>query len=56
VVARTDVRLRALLSARFLPVVLGYAPSAREAASGVEERLNRYDPGRPSDDPPVVHP
>jgi MFS family permease len=56
VVARSDVRLRALLSARFLPVVLGYAPSAREAASGVEERLNRYDPERPSDDPPVVHP
>lgn len=56
VVARTDVRLRALLTERFLPVVLGYAPSAREAASGVEERLNRYDPERPSDDPPVVHP
>lgn len=56
VVARTDARLRALLTERFLPVVLGYAPSAREAASGVEERLNRYDPERPSDDPPVVHP
>lgn len=56
VVARTDVRLRALLTERFLPVVLGYAPSAREAASGVEERLNRYDPERPPDDPPVVHP
>jgi MFS family permease len=56
VVARTDVRLRALLTERFLSVVLGYAPSAREAASGVEERLNRYDPGGPSDDPPVVHP
>ncbi len=56
VVARTDVRLRALLTERFLSVVLGYAPSAREAASGVEERLNRYDPGRPSDDPPVIHP
>jgi MFS family permease len=54
--ARTDVRLRALLQDRFLAVVLGYAPSAREAASGVAERLDHYDPERPSDDPPVVRP
>ena len=42
--ARSDVRLRALRSDRFLPVVLGYTPSAREAALGVEEMLDRFDP------------
>jgi MFS family permease len=56
VVARTDVRLRALLSTRFLPVVLGFTPSAREAAQGVDEMLDRFDPEQPSIDPPASHP
>ncbi|GAA2031855.1 hypothetical protein GCM10009740_22280 [Terrabacter terrae] len=55
VVALSDVRLRALLSNRFLPVVLGFTPSAREAALGVEEMLGRFDPGQPPIDPPAPH-
>jgi MFS family permease len=45
VVARSDVRLRALGSEHFLAVVMGYVPSAREATSGVARLLDRYDPG-----------
>ena len=56
VVARSDVRLRALLSDRFLPVVLGFTPSAREAALGVDQMLDRFDPERPPIDPPANHP
>ncbi len=51
VVARTDVRLRALGSGHFLAVVMGYTPSAREAATGVSQLLDRYDPDRPAADP-----
>lgn len=51
VVARTDVRLRALLSDRFLPVVLGFTPSAREAAIGVGVLLDRFAPEDPDADP-----
>ena len=46
VVARNDVRLRALPSDRFLPVVLGFTPSAREAAAGVDRLLDRLRPRR----------
>ena len=46
VVARTDLRLRALGSDHFLSVVLGYTPSAREASVGVDQLLDRYDPDR----------
>jgi MFS family permease len=46
VVARTDVRLRALGSQHFLTAVLGYTPSAQEATTGVSRLLERYDPGR----------
>ena len=56
VVARSDVRLGALLSDRFLPVVLGFTPSAREAALGVDQMLDRFDPERPPIDPPANHP
>ena len=56
VVARTDARLRALASSHFLGVVLGYTPSAREAALGVDRLLDRYDPDRPAADPPSSHP
>jgi len=51
VVARTDVRLRALGSGHFLAVVMGYTPSAQEAATGVSQLLDRYDPDRPAADP-----
>ncbi|WP_067440354.1 MFS transporter [Nocardioides jensenii] len=51
VVATTDVRLRGLLSDRFLPVVLGFTPSAREAAVGVEGMLDRFTPKDPPADP-----
>ncbi len=44
VLARTPLRLHALRSDRFLPVVVGYTPSAREAAVGVEELLRRWSP------------
>ena len=56
VVARGDVRLRALRSDRFLPVVLGYTPSAREAARGVDALLDRYDPRAPVRNPPTSGP
>lgn len=44
VVARTDARLRALDRDHFLAVVMGYTPSAQEAATGVTRLLDRYDP------------
>jgi MFS family permease len=52
VIALSDARLRALPSDRFLPVVLGYTPSAREAASGVDVMLERFSPTARSLDPP----
>ena len=51
-----DVRLSALRSDRFLSVVLGFTSSAREAALGVEARLERFDPERPTHDPPAHQP
>lgn len=52
VVARSDLRLQALGSDRFLPVVLGYTPSAQEAAAVVDDRLERYEPKEPFEEPP----
>jgi MFS family permease len=52
VVARDDVRLCALRSAHVLPVVLGFTPSAREAATRVDLLLDRYAPEEPPLDPP----
>jgi MFS family permease len=52
VVARTDVRLRVLLADRFLPVVLGFTPSARESAIGVDQLLDRFAPKDPQTEPP----
>ena len=49
VVARTDVRLRACARTASSPVVLGYTPSAREAATGVDRLLDRYAPGEPGE-------
>jgi CRP-like cAMP-binding protein len=54
VVARTDVKLRALRSDRFLPVVLGFTPSARESAIGVDQLLDRFTPKDPQTEPPPI--
>jgi MFS family permease len=52
--AVTDLRLRTLRSDHFLPAVLGYTPSAREAGTVVDAMLHRWsphdDPG-PHDEP-----
>lgn len=53
VVARSDLRLQALASDRFLPVVLGYTPSAVQASATVDGILAQYDPDDPSGDPPT---
>jgi MFS family permease len=46
--ATSELRLRALHSDQFLPVVLGYTPSAHEAGAAVNSMLARFKPG---DDP-----
>jgi MFS family permease len=50
--ATSELRLKTLGSDHFLPVVLGYTPSAREAGVVVETMLDRFspreDPERPS--------
>ncbi len=48
--AATELKLYALRCNRFLPVVTGYPPSAREAGSSVESMLDRFRPGGPTDD------
>ncbi|HYO32007.1 MAG TPA: MFS transporter [Nocardioidaceae bacterium] len=50
--ATSDLRLKALRSDRFLPVVLGYTPSAREAAVVVDSMLDRFTPGGDLKQPP----
>ncbi|NEK60322.1 MFS transporter [Geodermatophilus sabuli] len=42
--ATSDLRLQSLGSDHFLPVVLGYTPSAREAGTVVDTMLHRYSP------------
>jgi MFS family permease len=42
--AGTELRLHALGSDRFLPVVLGYTPSTREAGTVVDTMLGRFSP------------
>jgi MFS family permease len=51
VVARSELRLQALDSDRFLPVILGYTPSARQAAAAVDDMLHRYEPKDPFGEP-----
>ncbi|NYE36980.1 MFS family permease [Nocardioides cavernae] len=46
--ARTGVRLRTLDAHHFLTAVVGWTPSAREAATGMERLLERWDPERPA--------
>jgi CRP-like cAMP-binding protein len=50
--ATSELQLRALRSDRFLPAVLGYTPSAREAGTVVDSRLDRYAPRDDMDQPP----
>ena len=54
VVARSELRLQALGSDRFLPVVLGYTPSAQQAATVVDDQLHRYEPRSRSEEPPAA--
>lgn len=44
VVARSELKLRALRSDRFICAVLGYTPSAKEATVAVDTMLDRYEP------------
>jgi CRP-like cAMP-binding protein len=50
--ATTELRLKALRADRFLPVVLGYTPSAREAGTVVESMLDRFTPREHPEEPP----
>ena len=48
--AASELQLQALRCDRFLPVVTGFPPSAREAGAEVEEMLDRFSPGEQTDD------
>ena len=48
--ATTDLQLYALTTERFLPIVTGFPPSAREAGTEVEEMLDRFSPGEHTED------
>ena len=48
--AATDLELQALKCNRFLPVVTGFPPSSREAGAEMEEMLDRFKPGDPTDE------
>jgi MFS family permease len=48
--AATNLEIYALRGDRFLPVVTGFPPSAREAGAEVEELLDRFSPGESTDD------
>jgi MFS family permease len=50
--ALSDLRLKVLRSDHFLPVVLGYTPSAREAGAVVDSRLDRFTPHHQAEQPP----
>lgn len=50
VLAVDDLELYALTSDRFLPVVTGFPPSAREAGTSVETMLDRFSPTHTTDD------
>ena len=51
--AASELRLQSLRSEHFLPVVLGYTPSAREAESGVDSMLDRFAPHDDPEPPPA---
>jgi predicted MFS family arabinose efflux permease len=48
--AATDLELQALRCDRFLPVITGFPPSAREASTSVESMLDRFRPDGPTND------
>jgi hypothetical protein len=48
--AATELELQALTCNRFLPVVTGFPPSAREAGAEVDTMLDRFSPDKPTDD------
>ena len=50
--AISELRLKALRSDHFLPVVLGYTPSAREAGAVVDSMLDRFTPDEDPEAPP----
>ena len=50
--ASSDLRLQALPSGHFLPVVLGFTPSAREAGTVVDSMLDRFTPRDDVEEPP----
>jgi MFS family permease len=50
--ATTELRLKALRSDHFIPVVLGYIPSALEAGAVVESMLDRFTPRDDLERPP----
>ena len=52
VLAATDLRMSTLTSERFLPVVTGFPPSAREAGTTVDSMLDRFSPGSSAEDRP----
>ncbi len=49
--AASELRLQALTSDHFLPVILGYTPSAREAGTTVDTMLDRFTPRDQPDEP-----
>jgi hypothetical protein len=51
--AATNLRLHTLTSDRFLPVVTGFPPSAREAGTSVDSMLHRFSPGASAEDRPT---
>ena len=48
--AATDLQLHSLTRERFLPVVTGFPPSARQASASVDTMLDRFSPEGPADD------
>jgi MFS family permease len=54
VTATSELRLQSLHSQHFLPVVLGYAPSNREAGTAIDLKLDRFTPGQAASPPPAT--
>ncbi len=50
--ATSELRLQSLRSDHFLPAVLGYTPSAREAGTVVDSMLDRFTPQEDAEPPP----
>jgi len=48
--ATAELELQALTCNRFLPVITGFPPSAREAGAEVGEMLGGFGPGESTDD------